>query len=164
MKVEMNPITKNIMVPMSFIDEEYSFDDEYIIKKDDGVVIKLYDEDDFYCSDFEVVLDSMVSDKTAQGIIYTCTITSDFPKYPPIIRGVARLAINDTWDEELGKKIADAKVAFKRHKRVIQKAKAIKKMLTKAIAELDKIIAKYTKKCDAIQDDYERYFIRRDVR
>lgn len=129
----------------------------YIVNEESGVVVStrpsgVYIE--------EIMYEHMTP--LARDIVQQITFNEKFPKYPDIIKGIARLAKGDVWDEEVGKKIADAKLARKYHKRILNQALYCQKMLTKTINELDAIIAKHYKKVKSIEDDYNRYYLKKE--
>ena len=132
---------------------------DYIVKKDEGVIIKTHE--DYFSTDFlNEVKKSMPNDYYALAVMITkyCRF---YPNYPGVIKCVAKLAENDTWNEEHGKKVVDSKLALKKHLRVKRQASVMKSSLEKMIGYLDKIIQKHDEKAKAIIDDYERHFMGR---
>ena len=124
---------------------------KYNVNKDKGVIVA-------YDAAPGNLLDEKIS-SLLKNVIRVIR-TMDLSYFAPI-KGIARLAEGDTWNEELGKKVADAKLALKYHKRIINQALYCQKVLIKMINELDAIIAKHYKKVKSIEDDYNRYFLKK---
>jgi len=133
--------------------------DEYIVKKDEGVIVKTYE--DFGSADFLDEAKKLMPNDYYDLAWMITKYYRFYPNYPGVIKCVAKLAQNDTWDEERGKKVVDSKLALKKHLRVKRQASVMKSSLEKMIGYLDKIIQKHDEKAKAIMDDYERHFMGR---
>ena len=133
-------------------------EEDYIVMKENGIVVKYYEKpgvEDFA----DEVAKSLP--QWAYDLVMLLVISYYFPEYPDVIRGVAKLAKNDTWNEDIGRKVADAKVNLKRHERIAKQAAIVKKALLRVVDEMDKIIEKHSRKAAAIRNDYNSYYLKR---
>lgn len=134
---------------------------KYYVDKEKGTVVSVYDSGDWGLSDFAKKVGKHVHGPRIYRKVIADIIDSNvFPIYPQYIRGVAKLGENDSWDEIKGKKIADQKVALKKNDRIVKQAITVKKHLLNIVKELDVIISKYSEKCAAIEEDFDRYYVK----
>lgn len=134
---------------------------EYYVNKEKGTVVSVYDSGDWGLNDFyKKVLKHVHGPRIYRSVIEYIIESNTFPIYPQFIRGVAKLGENDSWDETKGKKIADQKVALKKNDRIVKQAILVKKHLLNIVKELDVIIGKYSEKCAAIEEDFDRYYVK----
>lgn len=134
---------------------------KYFVDKEKGIVVSVYDAGMSGCKDFVSKVDTHVHGPEVYRYLISDILYSAFtPKYPRYIRGVAKLGENDSWDEAKGKKIADQKVALKKNDRIVKQEILVKKHLLNIVKELDVIISKYSEKCAAIEEDFDRYYVK----
>lgn len=136
---------------------------EYYVNEEKGTVVSVYDSGDWGPYDFSrKVLKQIHGPMIYRNVIEDIMGSNIFPIYPQYIRGVAKLGENDSWDETTGKKIADQKVALKKNDRIVKQAITVKKHLLNIVKELDVIISKYSEKCAAIEEDFDRYYVKEE--
>jgi hypothetical protein len=134
---------------------------KYYVNEEKGTVVSVYDSGDWGLYDFSrKVLKHIPGPMIYRNVIADIMDSNIFPIYPQFIRGVAKLGKNDSWDETKGKKIADQKVALKKNDRIVKQAILVKKHLLNIVKELDVIISKYSEKCAAIEEDFDRFYVK----
>lgn len=77
------------------------------------------------------------------------------------IKAVARCSQTDEWDEEFGRKLAEAKYQYKRHKKLERYAFKIAKELRELTFKMMEVGEFHHQKASKIHDDIDSYFMNR---
>lgn len=130
-------------------------DIKFFVKPEERIVVGVYeyDEDDLWKEVYDRFPGWMLD------IIETAVSSEKFPIYPNVIRATAVCSIDDEWNEEIGKKVVEAKINLKRHKRVCKMVAEIFRILNEtAKSLLNDIYIEHSEKIKSISNDIENYF------
>jgi tRNA isopentenyl-2-thiomethyl-A-37 hydroxylase MiaE len=123
---------------------------KYIVKPEEEMVIGIYEDNG---EDLKKCIYSLSSNiqKAILGIVLV-------PRYPKQIKAIAKCHDGDEFDEEIGKKIVEAKINMKRHERMWRIHSHILESLQKAMNKLKNDQSVHLDKLYKIQDDYEKHY------
>lgn len=110
----------------------------YIVKKEDGVVICLGEDAAFdFCKDLGILNKNTDLGDVKFTEVIPFLISDTF-------KGIARLADDDTWDEQIGKDVARAKMFTKYNNAKAKKANALLASLVNSAEYLSDLLDTYT--------------------
>lgn len=130
-------------------------DIKFFVKPEERIIVGVYEED-------EDIFMKEVYDKFPGWTldVIEAMISSDrFPTYPNVIRATAVCSEDDEWNEEIGKKVVEAKINLKRHNRVCNMVVFIGSALNDiALRLVHDIYNEHNRKAEAIEHDLDTYF------
>lgn len=131
---------------------------EYIVKPEHGIVKAK-------ASNRDVALDityEFSGSRFANAVVTDWDCFSFKDDKTHVLSAVAKCDKDDKFDERLGKDVADMKLDYKIHSRLLRQYRRCKNDLEKVIEEIDKKINYHTKKMWNIDSDYKRVYLQED--
>lgn len=123
---------------------------QYIVKPEEGVVIGLLKVD--LAIYFKKITSQMC--QMHRFVAYDCL----YPVDPIVIKGVAKCDAEDTFDEEYGKKLVEARIYRKLNRKIKLTLRRAIINLWKAAKKLQDVEIEYGRKEHALQEDLNSYF------
>ena len=124
-------------------------DIKYIVKPEEKMVIGIYEDNGEDLRNFIYSLPNLIDFVYAYNIV---------PCFPEQIKAIAKCHDGDEFDEEIGKKIVEAKINMKRHERTWRVCSHLLKFLDKMVSRIENDQSVHLNKLYKIQDDYEKHY------
>lgn len=128
---------------------------KYIVKPEEEMVIGIYEDSGEDLKNFVYSLPTSEMRRNIIDMVYTYDIV---PFFPEQIKAIAKCHDGDEFDEEIGKKIVEAKINIKRHERIWRVYSHLLEFLQKTMNMLKNDQSVHLDKLYKIQDDYEKHY------